>query len=44
MRGAIKRAVFDRASGKRPSPPRALVVAAATGVAAAGIAYRVMRS
>jgi hypothetical protein len=44
MRGAIKRAVADKASGKRPSAPRALVVAAAAGAAAAGITYRVMRS
>lgn len=44
MRGVIKRAVMDKASGKRPSAPRALVVAAATGAAAAGFVYRVMRS
>jgi hypothetical protein len=44
MCGTVKRALFERASGKRPSPPRALVVAAAAGAAVAGITYRVMRS
>jgi len=44
MCGVVKRAVADKASGKRPSAPRALVVAAAAGAAAAGIVYRMMRS
>jgi hypothetical protein len=44
MCGLIKRAVADKAAGKRPSAPRALMVAAATGALAAGVAYRVMRS
>jgi hypothetical protein len=44
MSGLFKRAIADKAAGNRPSAPRALVVAAATGAVAAGLAYKVMRS
>ena len=44
MRGIVKRAVVNRAKGKRVSPPSAFVAAAAAGAAAAGITYRVLRS
>jgi hypothetical protein len=44
MNGFVKQAIKDRASGKGVSGPRALVLAAAAGVAAAGVTYRVMRS
>jgi hypothetical protein len=43
MTGIIKRAVSERIHGKRPNPARAIVTAAAMGVAAAGITYRVLR-
>jgi hypothetical protein len=43
MKGVIKRAVSERISGKKPNPARAIVTAAAAGVAAAGITYRVLR-
>jgi hypothetical protein len=44
MKRLIARAVADKASGERPSVPHALFVAAATGVAVAGVTYRVLRS
>ncbi|HEY1596046.1 MAG TPA: hypothetical protein VGF74_11665 [Thermoleophilaceae bacterium] len=43
MTGMVKRVLAERAGGNRPSAPRAIVVAAAAGVAAAGITYRVLR-
>lgn len=43
MSGIIKRAVAERLGGGRPSPTRALVAAAAAGVATAGVTYRVLR-
>jgi hypothetical protein len=43
MAGMVKRALAERVGGKRPSPLRAVVAAAAAGVAAAGITYRVLR-
>jgi hypothetical protein len=43
MLGILKRAVAERAGGKRPSPARAIVAATAAGAAAAGITYRVLR-
>jgi len=44
MRGVLKKAVKERASGGRPSSPRALLVASAAGAAAAVLTYRVMRA
>jgi hypothetical protein len=44
MTGALKQAVAQRLSGDRPSAPRALLAASATGAAAAVITYRVLRS
>jgi hypothetical protein len=43
MTGIVKRVVAERIGGKRPSPVRAIVAAAAAGAAAAGITYRVLR-
>jgi hypothetical protein len=43
MTGMVKRVLTERARGKQPSAPRAMVAAAALGVAAAGITYRVLR-
>jgi hypothetical protein len=43
MAGMVKRVLAERAGGKRPSVPRAIATAAALGVAAAGITYRVLR-
>ena len=39
----IKRAIADRLSGNKPSPFRAIGVAAVVGVAAAGITYKALR-
>jgi hypothetical protein len=44
MRKAIKRAVADRARGKRQSPLRAAMVAVAAGAVTTALTYRVMRS
>jgi hypothetical protein len=44
MGGLVKSAFAKRIQGDRPSPPMAVLVAAATGVAAAVLTYRVMRS
>jgi hypothetical protein len=44
MRGLISRVAAERMGGDRPSPPRALLVASATGAAAAVLTYRVLRS
>jgi hypothetical protein len=43
MSGFIKNVIADRVGGKRPSPVRAVAAAAAAGVAAAGITYKVLR-
>jgi hypothetical protein len=43
MTGLVKRVFADRARGRRPGAPQAMVAAAAAGVAAAGITYRVLR-
>lgn len=43
MTGMVKRAVAERIGGKRPPLARAIVTAAAAGVAVAGITYRVLR-
>jgi hypothetical protein len=37
------RTVIDRITGNRPSPPRAMGAAAAIGVGAAVITYRLLR-
>jgi hypothetical protein len=44
MREAIKRAVADRARGKRPSLTRAAMVAVAAGAITTAVTYRAMRS
>jgi hypothetical protein len=43
MLGIVKRAVVDRATGKRPAPPRAIGAALAVGSAAAVVTYRLLR-
>lgn len=43
MTGIVKRAFADRITGKKPGPGRAITAAAAIGVAAAGITYKVLR-
>jgi hypothetical protein len=43
MTGMVKKAIGERLGGKRPSPIRAMAVAAAAGAAAAGVTYRVLR-
>lgn len=43
MAGMVKRVLAERAGGKRPSAPRAMFAAAATGLAAAGLTYKVLR-
>lgn len=43
MRKFAKRTVLDRASGQRPSAPRAAGAALAVGTTAATIAYRLLR-
>jgi hypothetical protein len=43
MSGFVKRTAFDRVHGKRPTPVRAMIAAAAVGAAAAGLTYRVLR-
>jgi len=40
----VKGTVVKRLRGERPSPVRAVAVAAVTGVSAAVLAYKVMRS
>jgi hypothetical protein len=41
--GILKRAIADRIGGDRPSPPRAVLVAAVAGTAAAALTYRLLR-
>lgn len=41
--GFLRRVAVDRATGKRPAPPRAAAAAFAVGGAAAAITYRVLR-
>jgi hypothetical protein len=43
MNGFIKDVLADRFGGKRPNPARAIAAAAAAGLTAAGITYRVLR-
>lgn len=43
MRDFVKRTVIQRASGQRPSPPRAIGAALAVGGVAAAITYRLLR-
>jgi hypothetical protein len=43
MLETITRTVADRVQGNRPSPVRAAVAAAAAGVVAAGMTYRLLR-
>lgn len=43
MRRLVTRAALDRASGKRPAPPRAAAAAFAVGGATAAITYRLLR-
>jgi hypothetical protein len=44
MSAFVQRVALDRAKGRRPSVPRAMVAAAATGVAVASITYKLLRS
>jgi len=44
MRGFVKRVAAQRMGGDRPSAPRALLAASATGAAAAVLTYRVLRA
>jgi hypothetical protein len=41
--GLVKRVVLERATGERPSSPRAFGAAFAVGTAVAVIAYRLLR-
>jgi hypothetical protein len=41
--GLLKKAVLDRITGKRPSPPRAAGAAAVVGGAAGVLTYRLLR-
>jgi hypothetical protein len=43
MRRLLSRAALDRATGKRPAPPRAAAAALAVGGAAAAVTYRLLR-
>jgi hypothetical protein len=43
MGGFLKRVAAERASGGRPSMVRAIAAAAAAGVAAAAITYKLLR-
>jgi hypothetical protein len=43
MKSFLISVAADRARGRRPSPVRALTAAAATGAAAAGITYKLLR-
>ena len=43
MSSIVKRVLAERAGGKRPSIPGAIVAAGAVGAAAAGLTYRVLR-
>jgi hypothetical protein len=43
MRQFVKRTLTERATGKRPSAPRAIGTALAVGTAAAAITYRALR-
>jgi hypothetical protein len=43
MTGIVKRVVAERMGGKRPSPVRAMVAAAAAGAATAALTYRALR-
>ena len=44
MAGLVKGTVVKRLRGERPSPLRAVAVAAVTGFSAAAVAYKLMRS
>jgi hypothetical protein len=44
MKKLIQRVAVERAGGKRPSAVRAVVTAAAVGVAAGSITYRALRT
>jgi hypothetical protein len=43
MLGIVKRTFADRATGKRPAPPRAIGTALVVGTAAAAVTYRLLR-
>ena len=43
MSKVLSRAIFERATGNRPSVPRAAGAAAAVGGTAAAITYRLLR-
>jgi hypothetical protein len=43
MKGFLKRIAIDRATGNRPSPPRAAIAAVVAGAAASAVTYRVLR-
>ena len=43
MSDFVKRVAADRLGGSRPSPARAMIAAAAVGIAATGLTYRLLR-
>jgi hypothetical protein len=44
MKTWMQRVAFDRARGRKPNPTRAVAAAAVTGIATAGITYKLLRS
>jgi hypothetical protein len=43
MTGFVQRVASERMKGNQPSPIRAMLAAAAVGVAATGLTYRLLR-